>query len=394
MSERGSTAYGAEHVWELAAEIAVTPEESQEILWRGSGRVVRGTKLQWLFLGIGTVGAMAGFAVLGGLTSVPPQYGLVMLAIGITVVAAVGVQLLSVRSFRSLTLSGRTVLFVLWVVAILGVWAGVAISLTLSVVSFFESGWEALALSFIGLSLMWSFLASEATPPLLTTAPAPRAYQARAAQFAWAGTVAAAILSVALVIAAAQWRGAQDGGALDGTLDLQLTSDHVARLTLLVMVLTTLLSALIVWYRSNHRRLEQQRRELLTALIELRAALAEFPPGLRDGRGPESLVLALRRVEILVAPSPFRTQAPAALPQPAAYEIVEMIRVLGNVVEGNNELPKSVAARAQHPGALSRPFRRFEELDRASRVERFGPFLDRCYSRLLTGKDPHRPRSA
>lgn len=296
------------------------------------------------------------------------QISFLLFALGMPFGLLGAVSLLSANAFRQLGSLGRRVIVPMW-------WIFTVLSYLFALITaigFAAAFWigpantTALAgvtlLAALG-SVMCSMLASSSAQPLVSTAIKPRLYQALGSQFCWTVSLLALLLS-----------GTQLVHALVSLLGPPV--DDAIAVPILISVGIAFATSILAWHRRCVNTLEKRRIEVIDALLSALRALRE------DGAGNDAQD-ALLRLETFVRPSPFRSQSPAAPPQNASWEVVQLTEVLLHAVD-ERDFPESFRLRTHHDGPIGQLFTRVMAASGAEVIAAAPDFLTRAHRRLLS----------
>lgn len=359
-------------LWRIATELALTPK-GQDRSTRAALRTARHSRA-WFWIAF--IAGLA-LALLGGAGAVIGiretesgyfQIGFLLFAVGTPFCMSGALSLLSANTFRQLGSLGRRVIVPLW-------WVFTVLSYLFALITalgFSATVWiaPANATSLAGgtllaalMSVMCSMLASSSAQPLVSTAVRPRLYQALGSQFCWTVSLLALLLS-----------GIQLVHTLVRVLEPPV-DDSIA-VPILISVGIAVGTSILAWHRRCANTLEERRIEVIDALLNALRAVREHGPGI-DTQD------ALLRLETVVRPSPFRAQSPAAPPQNASWEIVQLTEVLLHAVN-ERDFPESFRLRTHHEGQIGQLFTRVMAASGTDVIAAAPVFLARAHRRLLS----------
>ncbi|MFT3874981.1 MAG: hypothetical protein QM708_00925 [Propioniciclava sp.] len=353
-------------LWQLAEDLGATPDPARRSSSaRPDGAIKRRNSGIQFLTGIVIAVATLIAAVLCHTSGIWDDYMLYMaimsMAAGSMLSSWGFFDLIAATTFRRLTVHGRRIASVLWVICLtlsslltisaLGL-AGVAASQVPSA--------DSILLRVLGVvaglfALAFAIFMSPCTPGLVNSHPTSRASRAHVSLVveAWAlfGLSASLILLPLSPKAPFEWL------ALAATLGLAATS------------------AICAWNRRRTQALDTRRR---SSLERISAALEMI-----DSASPAQARHALRIVQLDWEPGPIISLAPSSLPPFATWEMREVLR-LTLWSYGHGEIPPSVRNRADHGEELRGVFLNPDLLRPEAVRSASGAFLTRAYQRLLT----------
>lgn len=207
--------------------------------------------------------------------------------------------------------------------------------------------------------------------PIVSTRPKPHLWQARATHSLWTFALISLITTYA-----------------SGAISLTITAANGLEprhelLALFCTIAVALISATIGLHRRAMERLNSRRLDVLRAFGD---AIDAF--GTTNSNNTR-ISLAIRQLLLVLTPGPFASQALNSQTEVASFEVIETVKLIGLAADRAKEAraPASFTTQAEAGRAKAYLFAEVVNADRDQILLQAPEFLERCYGRLLTGKD-------
>ena len=221
------------------------------------------------------------------------------------------------------------------------------------------------------MSLFFSVMVTQLTPPFLATAEKPRVHQSSLALSAWTTALLAGLATLTFGVLAALINRAPEG------------EPNYDMIVLLGTIADGAIGAIIGWHRRSRERLERDRSHILNILGNAVDVL-DF-----ERTDSASTVQAMRDLRRLVTPSPFKSHSIASSPYNASYEVTETVKLIEWAFDptGVITLPESFTRRSKAGRPYCDRFSTVAVLGKEGVRRKSRDFLYRSYLRLLENAD-------